>query len=176
MKIALVGFRATGKSTIGKILSAKLGFRFVDLDTLIQKSIKMSITKFFEIHSESKFRSIESQFLQKFSRFNNIVLSCGGGVVLRKKNLQILKKNFLVFYLYAKPYVILKRILSDKKSASLRPPLTNKCLKNEILKLYNLRKPLYEKIANFKVNTSNSSINYVSKLILNYIKNYQGNL
>ena len=87
MNVVLIGFMGTGKSSIGKLFSAKLGYKFIDSDQQIEYDLKMSISDIFAKHGETYFRQAEHRIIKKISQYNKAVISTGGGVVLNKDNM-----------------------------------------------------------------------------------------
>jgi shikimate kinase len=102
--IALIGFMATGKTTVGKALTKYLGddYQFIETDQLIIQKIGKTIPQIFDEDGESKFREYESSVCEKVSELHKVVISCGGGVVLNKSNIDNLKKNSYIVLLKAK--------------------------------------------------------------------------
>ncbi len=112
-RIALVGMMGSGKSEIGKKLADMLGFTQVDLDEEFEKRYG-SISIFFETHGEGKFREKEEELLEKFCRRKNIVISTGGGVIEKPKNLEILKA-MRTFYLEIQPEELWRRVKNSSR-------------------------------------------------------------
>ena len=112
--ISLVGFMGSGKSIIGNHLSSLTGFEFLDIDSMIEKTAGMSIKEIFEINGEKFFRDIEEKEIERAGKLTKKVISCGGGAVISKKNRDVLRKNSIVVWLWAKPETIFKRICNDK--------------------------------------------------------------
>lgn len=108
--IVLTGFMGTGKSGIGRILSKKLSYTLIDSDAEIEKEQKMSITDIFRQHGEATFRDIESDVIKRLSEMANVVISTGGGVVLRESNIENLRKNGVIVCLTASAETILRRV------------------------------------------------------------------
>ncbi|MBI5207500.1 MAG: shikimate kinase, partial [Candidatus Firestonebacteria bacterium] len=107
MNIILIGFMGTGKSSIGKLLAKKKNKQFVDIDEEIEKSENLSITEIFNNYGEDYFRDLESKYLQRIiEQKKDCVIACGGGVVLKEKNINLLKKNSVVILLSAETEVI----------------------------------------------------------------------
>ncbi|MCQ2973598.1 MAG: hypothetical protein MJ211_02160 [Bacteroidales bacterium] len=100
-RIALVGFMGVGKTTSGKILAEKFGYKFIDLDDEIELQEGMKISEIFNKKGEDYFRDIEQKKLSEYSNMQNIILSCGGGTVKNKSNQKLLNNNFLTIWLYA---------------------------------------------------------------------------
>ena len=122
MKIILLGYMGSGKSTVGKALANELKLSFVDLDHAIENEIGMSIRDFFEASGELKFRRLENEVLKKVLRENSdMILSTGGGTPCYGNNLDLLKStsNTKVFYLKASIKTLTERLLSEKDTRPL---------------------------------------------------------
>jgi len=127
--IALIGFMGTGKTAVGRLLADKLGKRFVETDELVAKRAGKSISEIFEQGGEGFFRELEHDVIKDVAELENLVISCGGGAVLNKANVNRLKKNCVVILLTASPEVIQERtsnesgrpllLDSDKRSSTL---------------------------------------------------------
>ncbi|MFX1365988.1 MAG: shikimate kinase [Promethearchaeota archaeon] len=166
--IALIGFMATGKTTIGKALVDYLGndYRFIETDQLIIQQAGKSIPRIFAEEGEDKFREYEILVCKEVSKLNKVVISCGGGVVLNPINILHLSKNCHIVLLKATPDEIFRRALKDGKET--RPLIDKKDPKKEILKILNFRKPLYEKSAEFMIDTTNKTIKeIVHEIVIN---------
>lgn len=120
--LVLTGFMGTGKTTVGKILAKKLGYRFVDSDVEIEKQEGKTINELFANCGEDGFRDIESRVIEELSKKSNSVIATGGGAVLRKENIEHLRKNGIVVLLRADIDTIVQR-LADKTN---RPLATGK--------------------------------------------------
>jgi len=131
--IVLIGMPGAGKTTVGKILSEKLGFDFVDMDDFIEKESGKTIPELFDV-SENHFRNIESMAVKKLSTNSNFIIATGGGVVKNRINIEELKKNGVIVFI-DRP---LENIASDVE-ISKRP-----LLKDGVHRLYNLHKERYE--------------------------------
>ena len=122
MKIILLGYMGSGKSTIGKALANELNLSFVDLDHAIEKQIGMSIRDYFEASGELKFRRLENEVLKKILNENNdMILSTGGGTPCYGNNLDLMKMifNAKVFYLKATIKTLTERLVSEKGTRPL---------------------------------------------------------
>lgn len=145
MNIVLTGLRGSGKSRVGKIISEKLNWDFIDLDEEIEKHEKMPIKDIIELHDWEYFRAIESKVTKEVAKSDKTVISTGGGTIIDPTNEKALKKNGKIIYLYVKPEICAQRILNSKK----RPPLTNKeSVEEEIEHLYKERNGRYCESAN----------------------------
>ena len=118
MNLVFTGFMGSGKTAIGKIAAEKLGRAFFDTDFMIEKGAGLNINDIFENSGEEAFRKIESETVAAAAGMDNIVISCGGGVVTVPENIAVLKKNGIIVNLFASPELLLERI-----SKSGRRPL-----------------------------------------------------
>ncbi|MCP4267446.1 MAG: shikimate kinase [Candidatus Brocadiaceae bacterium] len=154
MNIVLIGFRGTGKSTIGRLLAKHLGRDFIDSDQHIESSTGKTIKSIFEDEGEEGFRKIETDTIAELSKADNKVISAGGGVVLKEENVRNLKDNGFLVLLEATPEIIHSRLSQDKKTTEQRPSLTDKKPIDEIKHLIAERKPAYKSTADHTINTS----------------------
>ena len=140
--IVLIGFMGVGKSLAAKHLSAKLSRPIVSTDELIVAQEGKSIAKIFQDHGELYFRQVEAKIVEAIADKDNLIVDCGGGIALNPHNLELLKKNGIVFYLSASAEEIYKNVKDQKH----RPLLNNTPdPKNKINELLNKRRPFYEK-------------------------------
>lgn len=139
--IILTGFMGTGKTAVGKELAQLLDLKLIDVDTEIEKSEKMTINDIFKQFGEPRFREIETDMIKKISRKKNVIISTGGGAVLKQENMDALRKTGIIICLMATPETILKRtsINSDRPLLKVENPF------EKINELLNFRRPFYEK-------------------------------
>jgi len=163
--IALVGFMGAGKTVSGKELSKRLGMLFIDSDDIIVEREKRSINDIFAKSGEPYFRKIEKEVIKELSGRDGLVIACGGGAVLDKENMENLRKNGVIIYLYAKPDVIYQRT----RAYSHRPLLNVEDPKKEIEKILDARQQFYGQ-ADFTIDTSELEIEDVVDKILELIK------
>jgi shikimate kinase len=139
----LVGLPGAGKSTLGRQLARRLGKRFVDADIELEQRMGVSITTIFEIEGESGFRDREEMVLADLTLMTNIVLSTGGGAVLRPGNRERLRDNGTVVYLHAEPTTLYGRIRHNRN----RPLLRTTDQLARLAELYAARDALYRETA-----------------------------
>ena len=151
--IVLIGFMGSGKSMIARELAKRLKVDVLATDDLIEAKEGESINAIFRSKGETYFRNAESKIIKEISQRRGIIIDCGGGVVLRKENLQELKTNGIVFYLQATPEVIYQRI----KNEGHRPLLKVPDPLGFITKLHNQRLPLYNQ-ADHVIDANDASI------------------
>lgn len=138
--IVLIGMPSSGKTTIGKALAARMGKRFADTDELIVGTTGKSIPEIFEEEGEKVFREIEKKVICDIAVNDGTVIATGGGVILDEKNVLALKRNGVIVYLDRK---IDNLIATDSR------PLSSNV--DDLKKLYDKRKPLYEKYAEITI-------------------------
>lgn len=152
----------TGKSTIGKALATKLGKSFVEMDTEVELLSGQSILDLFQ-KGEEYFRDWEEKACQSIAKRRNSVIACGGGVILRKHNIESLQKTSVIVLLKMSPEVIYQRFLASATSS--RPLLNKNDPLGEIHRLLHNREALYEKSAAIHINASNSTMTVVKSII-----------
>jgi shikimate kinase len=118
--IYLIGFMGTGKSTVGKILAEEFNLSFVDTDKMIEGMTGKKISEIFEDSSEEEFRRLETDVLREITEGKGRVVSTGGGIVVTRGNLELMKNSGLVFTLIADANTIHERL---KKDDTCRPLL-----------------------------------------------------
>ena len=159
MKIVLLGYMASGKTSIGKKLAKMLNVPFVDLDDLISEKEKLSIQNIFKIKGEIYFRKKEIESLNEILlQKDNFILAVGGGTPCYGSNISVINNNSTSIYLKSSLQSIYNR-LSDKKKKQKRPlisEINNKELKEFIAKHLFERSPFYEQ-AHYTVETDNKS-------------------
>ncbi|TFF97282.1 MAG: shikimate kinase [Promethearchaeota archaeon] len=167
--IALIGFMATGKTSVGRKLAKKLGknYKFIETDEMIIEDAGKSIPDIFEEDGEIRFRELEIKACKKASQLHNVVISCGGGVVLNKINIDYLKHNCHIFLLKASAKEIYKRAIKDGQET--RPVIDKEDPKAEIEKVLNFRQPFYEAAAEYIINTEGKIIKDIVSQIINKI-------
>jgi len=165
--IALIGFMGTGKTAVGKTLAQRRGKEFVELDALIEQKAGKTIPEIFQQEGEVAFRELEIEVTKEVSRKKNVVIACGGGIVLNQINIDRLKKENLIVYLTASPEIILKRTSSDKNE---RPLLMANDRASQVKRLLQFREPFYERAADITIDTTNLDIDSVAEQIMAKVK------
>ncbi len=154
MNIILIGFRGTGKSTVGKLLSKRLEMDFVDSDKSVESSTGKTIKRIFDEDGEDGFRKIEASIIEELCKMDNQIIATGGGAVLRDDNTRNLRNNGFLILLEATPEIIHGRITQDEKTAQQRPSLTDKKPFEEIKHMMEQREDAYKNAADYTINTS----------------------
>ena len=154
MNVVLIGYRGTGKSTVGKLLAPRLGFRYVGLDDEIVRRAGRPIPEIVAAEGWESFRDLEAEVVRDISLQDRCVLDTGGGVVLRAENVRHLQKGGVIFLLTSTTADIVKRIQDD----SQRPSLTSgRSFTDEVEEVLRERQPKYEAAAQHRVDTSRLS-------------------
>jgi len=164
--IYITGFMGSGKSTVGKILADKLGFRFIDLDRVIEIDQGKKIKDIFKIGGEKYFRDIETKVVDKIYKNKNCVFACGGGIVKRKENMDIIRKRGAVVYLEISVQDALERL----KYVKDRPLLEVGQREETIKKLLAKRDVMYRKYADLVVSNFKRSAGQTADEIIARIK------
>lgn len=151
--IMLIGFMGVGKSTVSAYLSQMLALDEVDIDSLIIEKEGMDITEIFEKFGEDYFRSCESNALTELQKKSQLVVSCGGGIVLSEKNVALMKKQGKIVLLTASPETIYNRV----KDSTQRPLLNSNMDIPFITSLMERRRAKYESAADITIVTDDRS-------------------
>jgi len=165
--IALIGFMGTGKTVVGQLLAKKLGKKFVELDLLIEQKAGRSIPEIFQQDGEVVFRELEIEVTKEVSKDKNLVVACGGGIVLNKINIDRLRQQSRIVYLTASLGVILKRVSGD---GGERPLLKAASRALNIRELLGFRKPFYKRAADIIINTSELDVEAVAGQVMSKLK------
>jgi shikimate kinase len=166
-RLFLVGYRGTGKSTVAHLLAGRLGWDWLDADTLLEEQYGGTIQEIFAAEGEVGFRLREHDVLRQLNRRQRHVIATGGGVILAKANRELLRKSGKVVWLQADPETIWQRLQTDATTAARRPPLTVGGLP-EVVQLLQVREPLYRECADWTVDTAGHTPEEVVALILNW--------
>jgi shikimate kinase len=165
--IALIGFMGVGKTAVGDELAKLSGRELVDLDDVIEKRSGMDIPSVFREHGEDYFRRLESSLLEDFvTSGRDIVLSCGGGVVISERNRQLLAKHAVTVWLEQDLNVCLQRVKSGSR------PLLDRGDASEFAgELYKKRVPLYKQAADIVIHRKDKDIQATAGEIYDKLKN-----
>lgn len=156
MNIALIGYRGTGKSTVGRLLADALNYAFIDADEALVTHDGRTIQQIFADDGEDFFRELESRILSDLVARKDTVVALGGGVVLREQNRALLTRC-TTCWLRASAATLHQRLHADPKTESQRPNLTPEGGLAEIERLLQQRLPLYQQCADFTFDTDTQS-------------------
>jgi len=164
--IFLIGYRCTGKSSVGRLLAAKLGWPFIDTDLLLVSENGVSIREIVEKQGWETFRKMEHDTVKQVCAQNRQVVATGGGVVLNPANEKLMKKNGCIVWLQAAPESIKSRMTQDPNTEAFRPLLTSRDIFTEIEETLAERNPLYRRAMDFCVQTDDWRVDEVCDIIL----------
>lgn len=162
----LIGYRCTGKSSLGQSLSNKLGWPYVDTDEMLVSESGRSIKQIVQTQGWEAFRKLERKVVQQVCLKHGQVVATGGGVVLDEANLKRMKQSGKVIWLKARPETIEKRMMEDHDTAASRPSLTAGDSVAEIKETMTEREPLYRQAMDFCVQTDDRRIDEICEIIM----------
>ena len=165
--IVLIGFMATGKTSVGRSLSKRLKREFFEIDEIIEKKEGTSIKKIFETKGEEYFRKLEKEIVKEASKKDGVIISAGGGAVIDEENFKNLKENGILVCLSSSVEIILERTRGQKS----RPLLNTPDPKKKIEELLKKRAPYYKK-ADFCIDTDSLTVEQVVDKIVEFV--FQG--
>jgi shikimate kinase len=157
MILTLIGYRATGKTTLARLIAERLGWDWVDADVEIERRAGKSIADIFAEDGEPAFRDLEAAVIANLCRRRHLVLAAGGGAPMRPESRRTMREAGSVVWLKAPPETILARMTADQTTASRRPDLTDKGGLAEIVELLTRREPVYRRTAHLQIETEGRS-------------------
>lgn len=173
MHLYLIGYRGSGKSTIAKQLSRRLGISFLDTDELIEREAGCSIREIFAREGESGFRDREQSAIEQLASSANgapRIVALGGGAILRPANREAIVQSGHRIWLTASPQTLFERIQADHSTADRRPALSTLNDYEEVVAILGQREPLYRQIAQKTVNTESLSAEAICDVIADWVK------
>lgn len=166
--IILIGFMGCGKSTIGRLLSEKTGYEFMDTDLEIEQREGRTISSIFEKEGEEYFRNLETQVVEELlTKEKGMIVSVGGGLPVRSKNREILLQLGTVIYLKTKPETIYERVKEDTG----RPLLQTEDPKKRIKEMMQDREEKYREASHYNLWTDEKNPEEIMEEILGLLKN-----
>lgn len=166
MILTLIGYRATGKTTLARLLAARLGWQWIDADVEIERRAGKPIAAIFAEQGEPFFRDLEAAVIADLCHSDRLVLAAGGGAPLRAESRQRMREAGPVVWLTASPQTIFRRMTADATTATRRPSLTGRSPQEEIEHLLAVREPAYREAADLQVDTEGRSPEELTQLIL----------
>lgn len=164
--IVLIGMRGSGKTTIGRLLAQKLGKQFIEMDEMIVQRMGLSIPGIVEKYGWGKFRDAEKEVTLEVARLDNVVNATGGGVVANEENISALKQKGKLVWLKVGLDTLVKRIGDDPS----RPSLTGKPLREDMAAVLAERTPIYERAADFTIDTDGKMPEDIAELIIKLVR------
>jgi shikimate kinase len=153
MILTLIGYRATGKTTLAQLIAQRLGWDWIDADVEIERRAGKSIARIFAEEGEPAFRDLEVAVIADLCARKWLVLAAGGGAPLRVESRQAMRASGKVVWLTARPETILSRMSADATTAARRPSLTEKDPLTEIIEVLQRREPVYREAADLVLDT-----------------------
>ena len=145
--IFLIGFMGCGKSTMARLFAEKTGAELMEMDETIELEAGISINEIFEKYGETHFRDLESQLISRITKKGGMVVSCGGGAILRPENVACMRENGTIIYLSATPETIYERV----RYSTNRPLLNGNMNVEYIASLMEKRLPRYKEAADITI-------------------------
>ena len=170
MILLLIGYRATGKTTLARLLAGRLNWNWLDSDVEIERRAGKAIARIFAEDGEPAFRDLEAQVIADLCGRRNLVLATGGGAPLREESRQAMRAGGKVVWLTARPETILARMTGDSTTAARRPNLTDRDPLAEIVYLLSVREPIYRQTADLVVDTEGRTLEEIAEEIMKYAK------
>ena len=155
-----------GKSSVGRCLNRRMGLAILETDEMVTLSFGMSISEIFSRHGEKNFRKAETEALRTLSTAKQAVIATGGGMVLRKENVEILKRLGLIVWLDGNEETLFTR--ASRRTD--RPLLQTENPRKTFWEILDKRRPLYAKIADIRIDTSELTGEEVAIAILSKLK------
>ncbi|MEO1617209.1 MAG: shikimate kinase [Planctomycetota bacterium] len=175
--IFLTGYRATGKTTVGKLIAAAQSGRCIDTDDCVESAAGQSIAEIFASDGEQKFRDLETDWLRRVVESAEdaaagegmTVVSLGGGAILRPQNRELIREAGPCVWLTASASTLAKRLSADQSTATRRPSLTELPAEQEIATVLAERLPLYREAADFEIATDEKTPDQLAASILRWL-------
>jgi shikimate kinase len=164
--LVLIGYRATGKTSVGSRLAEVLRRPFVDLDQVLVREAGRSVAGIVAQGGWAEFRRLEKELVARYRDASGQVLATGGGVVLDPDNVSALRENGILIWLTTDPAAIQARLAQDQPRDANRPSLTGDDTVREVLQVLKERAPLYQAAADLSVDTTHRSVALVVELVL----------
>lgn len=167
MKIYLIGYMGSGKSTLGKELAKALGISWLDLDDEFELRYKVSIPAFFEKYGEILFRELEHKVLTDISLIPDLVVSTGGGAPCYHDNIKLMNQTGITIYLHALPELLISRIELSVRKRPLFQQMKGEDFFQKITMHLQSREPFYTQ-ANITIEANKPDVEDLKKKILDY--------
>ena len=147
MRIYLLGFMGSGKSTMGQRVAGLLGVQFLDTDELVEKESGLDINQLFAQQGEHEFRRLETEMLRRTAEYEKALIATGGGLPLYHHNMDWLTEHGITMYLQWPDQMLISNVLKNISGRPLLSGLNEEEVQNKLKKLLQDRKPVYEQSA-----------------------------
>ncbi|MGF6990914.1 shikimate kinase [Lachnospiraceae bacterium PM6-15] len=170
--IYFIGFMGVGKSTISYRVSRILKKKIIDTDRELEKRQGKAIHEIFTEKGELYFRKLESELLREISQQTDLIISCGGGMILKEENRKLMKDSGIVVLLTATINTIYRRVaLNDR-----RPLLKGKKTKAHLRAMYSKREPIYKELADIEVSINRKTVSMISEEVITKVKEIENHV
>jgi shikimate kinase len=169
MNMVLIGYRCTGKTSVGKRVSERLHIPFYDTDELMKEYTGNTIREIVDKGGWDLFRKEEKAVIRGLSSVVDTVIAAGGGAVMDAENRTALKRNGLFLWLTADVHTMVERMKDDRVAYEQRPPLSSDSLERETSEILNKRTPIYRQLADFTVDTLGKGIDAIGDEVCNLL-------
>jgi shikimate kinase len=170
MKILLIGYRGSGKTTVGRLLAERLALPLVDIDDRITARIGLTVKEIFDQHGEAGFRRFESKAIADAFAADHWVIAAGGGAMTIPANRDAIPRDCHVVLLHADPVELHRRITADPTSTAGRPALTATGGLSEIHQLLHHRLPIYRGVSTLELDTTRLSPGDVADRVVAHLQ------
>jgi len=170
MNIYLIGYRGTGKTSVGKFLAAHIGWDFIDMDDKLSNQFNTSIRSFVNRFGWDEFRERELDLIRKIGASTRKIVATGGGIILKDANVECMQNSGRVVWLNASAETIKARLSGDGLTVEMRPALTSEGTLTEVETVLRQRNPRYERGMDFSVNTDARPISEICQDIINALE------
>ena len=169
MNIVLIGYRCTGKTSVGRKISERLRIPFYDTDELINKYTGKTVKEIVDKGGWDLFRREEKTVIRALSSLAETVIAVGGGAVMDAENREALRRNGLFLWLTADVRTIIERMRNDRTGDERMPPLASDCAERETSGILEQRIPIYRRLADFTIDTSGRGIDAIADEFCNLL-------
>jgi shikimate kinase len=161
-RVVLIGYRCSGKTTVGQVLATRLGWGFADSDAEIEREAGRTVAEIVAAEGWPGFREREREAVKRLVKQRRVVISAGGGTVLDETNRARLKRGATVIYLACDAETLAKRLDADEVTASQRPSLTGQDTLSEVSRVLAEREPVYRAACDWKIETAGRGIGEIA--------------
>jgi shikimate kinase len=166
--VYLIGPMGSGKTTIGQRVASRLGLEFFDCDQELEQQTGASVSLIFDVEGEAGFRERETRMLEQLTRRHGVLVATGGGVVLKRRNRELLRRSGLVVYISTSVAQQLRRLNRDRT----RPLLQSGDRKAKLARLAAQRNPLYEELADIEFPSQNRGLDATADALADLIRKH----
>ena len=171
-RIALVGLRGAGKSSVGPLLARALNMPFVELNDLVAERAGMALSEVFSIYGQAGFRRLERDCVEQvIAHYPQVIIATGGGIVAEPSTYELLLHSFFVYWLYATPEVHFHRVMRQHDARIATPALRDEAMAN-IVASFDARRKLYA-LAHAQLDTTNLTVEQASEQVFTRLQHIQ---